>query len=78
MKEKLELDGNCKRKTSHIEKLVEQVKLLERQIHEMQEQHIKDTQVLVYSVYCLMICGIPFSFFFFGHHTEIRVYWMVE
>ncbi|XP_027103971.1 structural maintenance of chromosomes protein 6B-like isoform X1 [Coffea arabica] len=44
MKEKLELDGNCKRKTSHIEKLVEQVKLLERQIHEMQEQHIKDTQ----------------------------------
>lgn len=44
IKEKLELEGNCKRKTSHIEKLVERVKLLERQIHEMQEQHIKDTQ----------------------------------
>ncbi|KAL3521410.1 hypothetical protein ACH5RR_019559 [Cinchona calisaya] len=44
VKEKLELEGNCQRKTDHILKMVERVKLLEQQIHEMQEQHIKDTQ----------------------------------
>ncbi|XP_059666932.1 structural maintenance of chromosomes protein 6B [Cornus florida] len=43
-KEKLELEEEHGRKTNLIQKLVKRVKLLEQQIHDIHEQHIKNTQ----------------------------------
>lgn len=44
MKEKLELEEECNRKTNLIQKMVKRIGLLEQQIHETQEQHLKYTQ----------------------------------
>ncbi|CAA3008732.1 structural maintenance of chromosomes 6B isoform X1 [Olea europaea subsp. europaea] len=43
-KERLELEGERDLKTSHIQKMIQQVKLLEQQIHDIHEQHIQNTQ----------------------------------
>ncbi|MCL7034542.1 hypothetical protein MKW94_013465 [Papaver nudicaule] len=44
-KSKHELEEEHTRKRNHIEKLVKRVSLLEKQIYEFQEQHVKNTQV---------------------------------
>ncbi|KAL5718364.1 hypothetical protein ACHQM5_011431 [Ranunculus cassubicifolius] len=43
-KEKLELEEEKFRKRNQIQKVVERVKLLEKQVTDIQEQHLKDTQ----------------------------------
>ncbi|KAH6821922.1 structural maintenance of chromosomes 6A [Perilla frutescens var. hirtella] len=44
LKEKLELEGEQKRRTRQIENMVEQVKSIELQIHDLHEQYVKNTQ----------------------------------
>ncbi|KAJ1426545.1 SMCs flexible hinge superfamily [Sesbania bispinosa] len=43
-KEAFELGRDCKSKTSHIQKMVQQRKMLEQQMHDIHEQHAKNTQ----------------------------------
>lgn len=43
-KEKLELKGELVRNTSYIQKMVNRVKVLEQQVHDIHEQHVKNTQ----------------------------------
>ncbi|XP_075484074.1 structural maintenance of chromosomes protein 6B-like isoform X2 [Primulina tabacum] len=45
LKEKLELEGERERRTNDIQKMVQQVKVLEQQIHDFHEQHVRSTQV---------------------------------
>ncbi|KAK9144386.1 hypothetical protein Sjap_004289 [Stephania japonica] len=47
---KLELEEEHSRKINLIQKLVKRVKVHERQIHDIQEQHIRDTQAEEYEV----------------------------
>jgi len=54
-KEAFELERDCKSKTSNIQKMVRQLKMLEQQVQDIREQHAKNTQVLqviLFSVYC--------------------------
>ncbi|KAH9647775.1 Structural maintenance of chromosomes protein 6B [Citrus sinensis] len=43
-KEKLELEGELVRNTSYMQKMVNRVKGLEQQVHDIQEQHVRNTQ----------------------------------
>ncbi|TKY67999.1 Structural maintenance of chromosomes protein 6A [Spatholobus suberectus] len=43
-KEAFELERDCKCKTSNIEKMVRQLKMLEQQVQDIHEQHVKNTQ----------------------------------
>lgn len=43
-KESLELDEEHVRKTNHIQKLMKRVRLLEQQVQDIHEQHVKNTQ----------------------------------
>lgn len=43
-KEKLELKGELVRSTSYVQKMVDRVKVLEQQVHDIHEQHVKNTQ----------------------------------
>ncbi|KZV51907.1 structural maintenance of chromosomes protein 6B-like [Dorcoceras hygrometricum] len=45
LKEKLELEGERERRTNEIQKMVQQVNVLEHQIHDIHEQHVRNTQV---------------------------------
>lgn len=45
-KEVFELQRDCNRKTSSIQKMVQQLKRLELQVQDTHEQHLKNTQVL--------------------------------
>ncbi|XP_011076383.1 structural maintenance of chromosomes protein 6B isoform X1 [Sesamum indicum] len=44
VKERLELESEQNRRTRQIQKMVERVKLLEQQIHDLHEQYMKNTQ----------------------------------
>lgn len=72
MKEKFELEGNCQRKTKQIEKMVERVKFLEKQIHDIQEQHLKDTQVLTYYFFCLALLKSTFPVYHWLQNWHIN------
>ncbi|KAJ0793939.1 hypothetical protein HanOQP8_Chr01g0034701 [Helianthus annuus] len=48
-KEKLELEQEYYRRSNNIGKMVKRIKLLEQQINDVNEQQIKDTQVLLLS-----------------------------
>ncbi|KAI3458312.1 hypothetical protein Pfo_014975 [Paulownia fortunei] len=44
VKERLELEGEQDRRTRQMQQMVQQVKLLEQQIHDLHEQYLKNTQ----------------------------------
>jgi len=45
-KEAFELERDCKSKTNNIQKMVRQLKILEQEVQDIREQHVKNTQVL--------------------------------
>ncbi|XP_073129869.1 structural maintenance of chromosomes protein 6B isoform X2 [Henckelia pumila] len=45
LKEKLELEGERERRSNDIQKMVRQVNVLEQQIHDFHEQHVRSSQV---------------------------------
>lgn len=45
MRERLKLEEDYSRQTNLIQKMVKRLRLLEQQVQEIQDQHVKNTQV---------------------------------
>lgn len=62
----MELDEDYGRRSNYIKKLVNRVRSLEEQIHDIHEQHVKNTQVVFlfgYSLFYWMFLIIVFLIF---------------
>lgn len=65
-KEAFQLERDCKSKTSNIQKMVRQLKMLKQQVQDIHEQHVKNTQVIQVPCYGYSISMLMLNFVFFG------------